>query len=1434
MTQQDDERVAPEVVAALHEAIANDTDFDAGPDTAPEDLDAILDCLQALEMCRREGAWSRELASETDFAIGEVDLPRYVGRFQILAELGRGGQGVVFLARDPDLGRLVAVKLPRPEILTSPDLRRRILLEAHAAATLNHPAIVAVHEIGEAPPAIYLVSDYCAGGSLQEYLRKMPSLLHPKQAARFVAELAAGVHYAHQQGVLHRDIKPGNVLLTLRHDQANCSSEPSDLFNQFAPKLTDFGLARLTEPGADRTRSGAVLGTPAYMAPEQVRSESHRVGPATDVYGLGVLLYEMLVGRPPFRGITDADSLHQVLFEEPTRPKRLRPDLSSDLEAICLCAINKDPLRRYGSAEAMANDLRRYLVGLPTMARPLSLWTRTAKWAKSRPTQTALLAVSVLTLGSIVVGAMLYERSSREIKAASQFLRRMEYAGNIQLAHNAYTRHDQREMHAALELQIPAEGDVDLREFTWHWLNSSAPRSSATLRGHAGDVYCIAWSPDGQSLVSGGKDGKVRVWSTTSYRPGLVIPAHSGDVNEVALFDSGRKLASGGEDGVIRIWDVVTGNCLKELNGERGAVSALVVSDAAASLACGYDDHTLRVWDTQSWHLRWVSEPDTAASGIDFSSDGQTLVTGHDRQQLCIWNVANGQLLRSSEPQENARAASVACGRGSNRIASLSRNQQLRLYADYNGTLLEESGLSLPAVEGSTHGVSISPVDGAIALGTRGGKVMICQHNRNLAIKQYYTEHTSRVWKTAWSPDGRMLASASEDGTIKLWNVEQTTSEAFLYPASKKPFRHVSMALDGSSIATVNAWGLIQDWNRRTRAPQWTGDSFERVLLATHLPNHELLVLERGGATAQRKGSDGPLVRGKNVGFCDIAVVSGDRRFLAISDAKSITVRDTRQLDLRRIVSPHAQPTAIAISLSGGHVATATETPGLEMWHVDTGELELSISLDGQVSQYCLAFTPDENQLAIAGSDGHLRILDAQSGKVAANLSLWKEITAIAISPDGRTLVAATLDPAVLHLVDLDTKRLLATLDAPFNVAQLEFAPDGRTLVAVANDPLSGVLAEWSLDVAANHVIVEPAKPIRVALDDKASPHGPGLFIRIQARDQGEQFAGRELNILQISDNAAGKVRREDARREVVGLLRLSKDATTHTSPPLHFNRIPGEDLPIVLNFRMDPPASDEALRSLVTSIEAFVDFNADQFFDPNVDPPIAFRQTEITDGRITLTLDGACLDTDANEQSHPAMQRSFARLVRATGEYARQHGFATGYPCGRSIAASTADIVLLNDNHVRMISVPAQLALETAHFPADAHDRDDFLCQWIKRSNAWMLNNGYQGALPTLHAYLSPNAPLRYEMAILSSPGFVQLEFDLADLKAGPQIESIFQEVHQLAVNKFHGLSAFPACMTYRPKNTNSDRFVVIVVRPEAGELRTVPLDEIFQAIGD
>ncbi len=351
---------------------------------------------------------------------GETFVERAFGDYMLLAPIARGGMGVVYKARQARLGRTVALKLILAGPYATPDDIRRFQREAAAAAHLDHPNIVPIYEVGEHAGQHYFSMKLIEGGSLAEHLPRF--VLDPRSGVRVLAVVARAVHHAHQRGILHRDLKPANILLQRtnhgthgRHGKENGEEEQGDLPSTafpcvpclpwFSPMITDFGLAKRVGGDAGLTQSGAVIGTPSYMAPEQAAGVKV-LTTAADVYSLGAILYELLTGRPPFKADDPLETLVRVRTEEPARPRSLNPRADRDLETVCLKCLQKEPERRYGSAEALAEELESWLAGEPIRARPAGAWERVRKWARRhRPVVLSLTAAAAVALAAVTVAS---------------------------------------------------------------------------------------------------------------------------------------------------------------------------------------------------------------------------------------------------------------------------------------------------------------------------------------------------------------------------------------------------------------------------------------------------------------------------------------------------------------------------------------------------------------------------------------------------------------------------------------------------------------------------------------------------------------------------------------------------------------------------------------------------------------------------------------------------------------------------------------------------------------------------------------------------------------------------------------------------------------------------------------------------------------------
>jgi WD40 repeat protein/tRNA A-37 threonylcarbamoyl transferase component Bud32 len=632
----------PHLEAELRALVGNATTWAAAPAASSGALDG------------EAGPALPNPAAARHFAAGGERLPVVPG-YEVLGGLGHGGMGVVYKARQTALKRVVALKMVLGRHPAADDLAR-FRTEAEAIARLQHPNIVQVHEVGEHAGQPFFSLEYCGGGSLAEKLKGTP--LPGRAAAAVVETLARAIQAAHDRQIVHRDLKPANVLLT----------------EDGTPKVTDFGLAKKLDE-AGQTTAGAIMGTPSYMAPEQAGGKSGEVGPAADVYALGAILYECLTGRPPFKAATAAETVRQVLQEEPVAPRQVNPGVPRDLETVCLKCLQKDAGRRYATAREVAEDLRRFLADEPIQARPTPAWRRLARWTRRRPALATSVAVSLVALAGLYLLALVYNaqvqkalgevreaRSETEQQREAAKQARADAEGFRTGAARAKTEAEIKLDRARRILFARQLGKVEalwrpdperglslledagqfppyLRDFTWGYYHHLCKRDDLTLREQPGWDPCLAFSPTGATLAVGTPDGAVRLVDFSGTARVLRSAARS-PVRAVAFAPDGQTLASGDKTGVVSLWDVAAGRPRATLKGHTGPVRCLAFSADGKTLATGDEDRQVRLWDAAGGKEQGVL-PRFAdlVLCLTFAPDG-TLLVGDWGGGVTFWDTA--------------------------------------------------------------------------------------------------------------------------------------------------------------------------------------------------------------------------------------------------------------------------------------------------------------------------------------------------------------------------------------------------------------------------------------------------------------------------------------------------------------------------------------------------------------------------------------------------------------------------------------------------------------------------------------------------------------------------------------------------------------------------------------------------------------------------
>jgi WD40 repeat protein len=964
-----------------------------------------------------------------------------LGRFEIRRELGRGGCGIVYLAHDPLLNRDVALKVPRAEVPTAPDLRERFAREARAAAGLDHPNILAVHEVGAVGPVGFLVLAYCPGISLAQWLKEHPEPIPFALAATLLAVLVEAVQHAHSRGVLHRDLKPSNVLLEpIAGDGAERGAAAArDAVLGFIPKLTDFGLAKILGQDLERdtTRTGAVLGTVSYMAPEQAAGRTRDVGPAADIYALGTILYELLTRRPPFQGESDLDTLRLVQTEEPVPPARLRPRLPRDLETICLKSLEKEPSRRY-TAQELAADLRRFLAGEPIRARPVGPIVRLQRWCLRKPALAVSSALAAASLAAVVIlsigfalaqrrAAAILRREQGHVRAALRVAEKqsalaerrsalLTFTKGLNLAEQGKRALGLLWMGRSLEIlaTLPRAEAADLEEVVRSNLAgwSRTIRPLVRLIPHAGGVRVLAVSPDGHTLLTAGSTA--RFWDLTTGAPLGPPLVEDASVTAVAFSPDGRLALTGGEDGRVQLWDVAarTPYGAPLVRARPAAVRAAAFSPDGTCALVGDDDGMAWSWDLESGQARSpVQVHHGAVMALGFGPDGRTIATAGRDATARLWEpgAAPALRLRHELCGHGAAVLSVAFTPDGTLVATGSEDRTVRVWKTATGELIGGPFGHLGAVPA----LAFSPDGRTLVTGARDSTIRFCEPISGKILDDTL-HHAEAITTLAFNPGGRWLISGGDDRAVRIWEVSPREVEVQVLP-HPGPVRTAALAHDGRLAATGGDDGTARLWNVATGAR--AGPEIQMgspVQLVAFAPGGSFLT-----ATA------------RTVRFWDVAT----------SQPRGITIDPGHEFGRQ----------ALALGPDGRRLLIGCREGSLRLWSMETGQ-PIGKASNDEAAIMTAALSPDGRTALLAGRDGDSRLWDALTGQPSdRRLRHAAGIYAAAFSPDGRTVATASLDRTA-RLWSVATGKPVGEVRHHGLVSAVAFSPDGSRLATASAD----------------------------------------------------------------------------------------------------------------------------------------------------------------------------------------------------------------------------------------------------------------------------------------------------------------------------------------------------------------------------------------------
>jgi WD40 repeat protein/serine/threonine protein kinase len=1033
-------------------------------------------------------AASADVIASSQVADGRVQIGN---RYHILQEIGRGGMGVVYRARDADLKRIVALKMILAGEHAGLRERARLRLEAQATAQIMHPNVVQIFEIGEHEDLPFLAMEYVAGGNLSRTLRAMPQAF--RWSARMTETMARAIHVAHLRGIVHRDLNPSNILIAV----------------DGTPKISDFGLAKFLVDDSGISLNGVILGTPSYMAPEQVSGNSNAIGVGTDVYALGALLYEMLTGAAPFRGFTPMETLCQVMEAELVPPSRLRHGVPEDLETICLKCLERDPARRYSSAEDLADDLRRYLDNQTIQARRKSFFRSALQWSRRQPQAARLLGMCLTLFVMLLVVVIAYNHyvveMARQSEHAWSMAMKVKNASDVQSG--KYSSEDstarQREYDAQL-FQIKQSIESGQVELAWdlldpvltrvaattsegagfelRYLNRLMKRNASILSEHGTNVTCLAVSPGEGTLVSGDSDGQVILWdlhrNTRQYCQGK----HNSRVSKVAIVGHKNRLGAAASlsaeaDGTIqvKIRDPIEGKLINTLHaGAMQDPEIRISPDGSFLTLFGLPKNDV-VGRLYIWKLKTASQSAEPAriEGVAkqaLSPDGKLLVVGCGDGTVRLQAMAdpgNESRPRDLEQRPGGRVRSLAFSRDGGRLAAGREDHALTVWDVATGRILAHYTDQKSPVE--YVGFCL---DGKALVGCEGMRVLWIRPLDHPSPRRFLTGLEHEISSISLSSDGRLLAAAASNQPVRIWDLSSSTKERS-YQVYNPSVHQVEFTADNKSLVVACEDPKIRVWhflNAPDLARPLVGHQTGALALAF---SHDGSLLASGSADKTIKIWDVdsereliPLLGHKQT-VTAVAFFPKDDQLASVGlDGKIMLWKLTRSGPDRRPSLENASELyaydddrlyALSIHKNGRQLAAAGSKGCIYLWDVVERKPKPPL-VDHEIGRekgvYALAYSPNQYVLASASADGNVRWWNPLSVEFTFKdkSESTGQLRSVAFSSDGR-LMAAGGDPRHVTFWSMDDWKSKFTIAGhPLTVRSVAFSPDFKIIATACDD----------------------------------------------------------------------------------------------------------------------------------------------------------------------------------------------------------------------------------------------------------------------------------------------------------------------------------------------------------------------------------------------